>query len=108
MLAFSMPLLLSTVTGVILTVTDRYVLGKMTGLNDVGTYSLGYKLANTIRFLIIIPITLLCFQFSIKLSIHQEVKDFMPLYYLLFIYHNYSSTGDGPILGYYRKDFCPE
>jgi O-antigen/teichoic acid export membrane protein len=58
MLAFSLPLLLSTVTGVILTVTDRYVLGRMTGLNDVGTYSLGYKLANTIRFLIILPINL--------------------------------------------------
>jgi O-antigen/teichoic acid export membrane protein len=58
MLSFSLPLLLSTITGVILTVTDRYVLGKMTGLNDVGTYSLGFKLANTIRFLIIIPINL--------------------------------------------------
>jgi O-antigen/teichoic acid export membrane protein len=58
MLNFSLPLLLSTVTGVILTVTDRYVLGKMTSLTDVGTYSLGFKLANTVRFLIIIPINL--------------------------------------------------
>ena len=30
----------------------------MSGLNDVGTYSLAYKLANSIRFLIIIPVNL--------------------------------------------------
>ena len=52
MLKYSYPLMLAQISGIILTVSDRYVLNFMTTTSDVGLYSLGYKLANTIRVLI--------------------------------------------------------
>jgi O-antigen/teichoic acid export membrane protein len=58
MIVFSVPLLLSAVAGIILTITDRYMLRFLIGLDDVGTYTLSYKIANTIRFLLIIPVNL--------------------------------------------------
>ncbi len=49
MLAFSFPLVFAEISGVLLSIVDRYCLNFLGGLSDVGIYSLGYKMANTIR-----------------------------------------------------------
>jgi len=53
MLSFSLPLVLTTVSGIILNITDRYALRFLADLNTVGIYTLGYKVANTIRIVIV-------------------------------------------------------
>ena len=52
MLGFSTPLILSSLSAVILTVLDRYSLNYLVGLDDVGIYSTGYKIANVLLFVV--------------------------------------------------------
>jgi len=52
MLGFSTPLILSALSTVILTVLDRYSLNYLVGLDDVGIYSAGYKIANVLLFIV--------------------------------------------------------
>ncbi len=52
MLVYSYPLMFAEISGIVLTVSDRYVLNFMTTTSDVGLYSLAYRLSNTIRVLI--------------------------------------------------------
>jgi O-antigen/teichoic acid export membrane protein len=52
MLKYSYPLMFAEISGIILTVSDRYVLNFMTTTSEVGLYSLAYRLSNTIRVLI--------------------------------------------------------
>lgn len=52
MLVYSTPLIFAEISGILLTVSDRYILNYMTSISDVGIYSLGYKISNTIRVLI--------------------------------------------------------
>ena len=53
MLLFSYPLAISSISGVLLTVTDRYVVRYIGGLNDMGLYSLGFKVANVLKIFVI-------------------------------------------------------
>ncbi|MEF8811838.1 MAG: oligosaccharide flippase family protein, partial [Bacteroidales bacterium] len=53
MLLFSYPLAISSVSGVLITVTDRYVVRYIGGLNDMGLYSLGFKVANVLKIFVI-------------------------------------------------------
>ncbi len=53
MLFFSLPLMGASTATVVLSFADRYVLKFIGGLNDVGIYSLAYKLSNTIKVFII-------------------------------------------------------
>jgi len=53
MLSFSTPLIVTSLAGIILTVTDRYMLRFLVDLKAVGIYSLGFKVANTLRVFII-------------------------------------------------------
>lgn len=52
MLGYSFPLIFSSLSGLALTVLDRYCLNFMTGLDDVGIYSTGYKISNVILFVV--------------------------------------------------------
>ncbi len=58
MLQFSFPLMLASVANIALSVSDRYFLKFMASLKDVGTYSLGYKMANTIKVFLVTSIQL--------------------------------------------------
>jgi O-antigen/teichoic acid export membrane protein len=58
MLAFSLPLLLTALTGIILNVTDRYTLRFLTDYETVGIYTLGYKIANSIRVFVIASVSM--------------------------------------------------
>ena len=52
MLGFSTPLIFSSLSAVILTVLDRYSLNYIVGLDDVGVYTTGYKIANVMLFVV--------------------------------------------------------
>ena len=52
MLAFSTPLIFSSLSAVTLTVLDRYSLNYLVGLDDVGIYSAGYKISNVLLFVV--------------------------------------------------------
>ena len=58
MFAFGLPLMLTALTGIILNVTDRYVLRFLTDYESVGIYTLGYKIANTIRVFVIASVNM--------------------------------------------------
>jgi O-antigen/teichoic acid export membrane protein len=58
MLRFSYPLLFTSLAGIILTISDRYVLRFISDLSYVGIYSLGFKIANTLRVFIITSVNL--------------------------------------------------
>lgn len=52
MFVYGFPLMLTAAAGVILATTDRYMLGSKVGLEDTGIYSLGYRVANTLKIVI--------------------------------------------------------
>lgn len=58
MLKFSSPLLIVAVTGIFLNITDRYTLKFITDIDEVGKYSLGFKISNTIRVFIITSVNM--------------------------------------------------
>lgn len=58
MLKYGFPLMLASVSTVLLNTFDRYSLNFLTGLDAVGTYSLGFKIANSIKIIVISSIQL--------------------------------------------------
>lgn len=58
MLKYSYPLLIVNITGVLLNVTDRYALNFLTNLEEVGKYSLVFKISNTIRVFVITSVNM--------------------------------------------------
>lgn len=52
MLKFSLPLVMAELSGIILTISDRYCLNFLSSTAEVGVYSLGFKISNTIRVFI--------------------------------------------------------
>ncbi len=58
MFSFSFPLVLGSVSGILLATFDRYTLNYMSGLQDVGVYSLGFKIANAVKLLVVTSIQL--------------------------------------------------
>lgn len=53
MIKYRLPLIFSSIFIIVLSFTDRYALKFLSGLSDVGIYSLGYKLANSIKVIIV-------------------------------------------------------
>lgn len=53
MLSYSWPLAISTSLGLILTLSDRWLLKGMASLDIVGNYSLAYKISNIVKLLIV-------------------------------------------------------
>ena len=58
MLAYSYPLVLGSISGILLSIFDRFTLNYMAELQDVGVYSLGFRISNTIKILIISSVQL--------------------------------------------------
>ncbi len=52
MVQFSYPLMIASFGGVMLTVADRYIVRFIGGLNDIGIYSLGFKIGNLLKVLV--------------------------------------------------------
>ena len=53
MLSFSMPLVLASIAGIFLNITDRYALKFMDGLDKLGSYQFGFKIANAIKVIVL-------------------------------------------------------
>ena len=58
MLKYGLPLMLASVSTVLLNTFDRYTLNYLTNLDVVGTYTLGFRIANTIKVVVITSIQL--------------------------------------------------
>lgn len=58
MLKYGFPLMLASVSTVLLNTFDRYSLNFLADLDAVGTYSLGFKIANSIKIIVISSIQL--------------------------------------------------
>ncbi len=58
MLTYSYPLILAEVAGVVFTITSRYCLNFISTLHEVGIYSLGFKVANTLKVFIVSSVML--------------------------------------------------
>jgi len=58
MLAFGLPLVPSGIASIILTMSDRYLLQFLSTTDEVGLYSLGYKLGFVVNVIIVQPFTL--------------------------------------------------
>jgi O-antigen/teichoic acid export membrane protein len=69
MLAFSLPLVFSSVANVLLSVVDRYSLSFMGDMADVGVYSAGFKIANTLLMVFS------SFQLAITPVIYKKIND---------------------------------
>ncbi|MGD0343326.1 MAG: oligosaccharide flippase family protein, partial [Bacteroidales bacterium] len=53
MLAFSLPLMLASIAGFFITMTDRYTLKFMNGLAQLGSYQFGFKVSNSIKIIVV-------------------------------------------------------
>lgn len=56
MLVYSYPLIIASVSAILLNTLDRYFLNYFSGLKEVGLYSLGFKIANTVKVLIVMSV----------------------------------------------------
>ncbi|MFC0876841.1 oligosaccharide flippase family protein [Saccharicrinis sp. FJH2] len=52
MIRYGFPLMLASVSGVMLAVTDRYMLSSLSGLEETGVYSVGFRIANVLKLVI--------------------------------------------------------
>jgi O-antigen/teichoic acid export membrane protein len=69
MLVFSLPLVFSSVANVLLSVLDRYCLSFMGDMADVGIYSAGFKISNTLL------LVFSSFQLALTPIIYQKIND---------------------------------
>jgi O-antigen/teichoic acid export membrane protein len=56
MLVYSYPLIIASVSAILLNTFDRYFLNYYSDLKEVGLYSLGFKIANTVKVLIVMSV----------------------------------------------------
>ena len=66
MLSYGIPLMLASLSGVILSVTDRYMLNSMQGLERTAIYSVGYRISNTLKMLITTSLSLALLPLQMK------------------------------------------
>lgn len=76
MLQFSFPLMLSSLSGIVLNIADRYSLRFLADLATVGIYSLGFKVANTIRVFVVTSVNLALQPIIFKMMDAPENKRF--------------------------------
>ena len=58
LLAYSIPLIFSSIFTILLSVSDRYMLRILADLENVGLYSLGFKIANTTKVFLVTSVQL--------------------------------------------------
>ena len=77
MLNFAFPLMLSSSFAVILSIADRYSLTFISGLASVGIYSLGFKLANTLKIFVVTSVQLALVPTIFQMADKPEIKRFL-------------------------------
>ncbi len=58
LLKYSFPIMIASLVITLLNQVDRYILGAITGLKDVGIYGLAYNISGLINFLVVSPFSL--------------------------------------------------
>jgi len=53
MLSFSLPLVFASIAGIFLNLTDRYAIKFINGLEELGSYQFGFKIANAIKIIVL-------------------------------------------------------
>ena len=76
-ISYSFPMMLASLSGLFLIITDRYTLRFMAGLPDVGYYSLGFRIANTVRLFVSMSILSALTPMIMKQMNTPEGKAFM-------------------------------
>ena len=76
MFIFSLPLLFTAISGIILSVTDRYSLKFLGTLEDVGVYSLGFKIANILRTFVVTSVNMALYPVIYKMMDQPGNKRF--------------------------------
>lgn len=66
MLNYGFPLMLASLSGVLLAVTDRYMLNSMEGLERTAVYSVGYRIANTLKMVVSMSLSLALLPLQMK------------------------------------------
>jgi len=73
---YSYPLVFGAISGVMLTVIGRYILDFKSSLEDVGVYSFGFKIANSIKVFIIISMQMAISPIIYKVMYSSDNKRF--------------------------------
>ena len=76
MLAYGLPLMLASLSGVLLSVTDRYMLNSMEGLDRTAVYSIGYRIANTLKIVVTSSLGLALLPLKMKKIGEEESERF--------------------------------
>lgn len=101
MISYSFPLALASISGVLLTVADRYIIKFMMSIYDVGIYSLGFKTANTIKVFLISSIYLALSPINFKMMSHPDHKQF---YAKVMLYFGYTVMMAALCLALYSRE----
>jgi len=86
MLGYSSPLILAEVASVIFTITSRYCLNFLSTLHEVGIYSLGFKVANTLKVFIVSSVMLAISPMIFKKMNDPDAKRFYSKIMTYFAY----------------------
>lgn len=86
LLQFSLPLLFTSLLLIILTITDRYTLKFLGTLRDVGIYSLGFKISNFLRAVIISSVNMALFPVIYKMMDAPDNKRFYSKVMTYYLY----------------------
>jgi O-antigen/teichoic acid export membrane protein len=101
MISFSFPLMLTTLSGIILNITDRYTLRFITDLDTVGIYTLGFKIANTIRIVVISSVNLALQPVLFRM---MDVPDNKRFYSKAFTYFTFGLMFFVMLFAFYSKE----
>ena len=86
MLNYSLPLVLSSSFGTILVIADRLTLNFISGSESVGIYSLGHKLANTLKIVIVFSVQATLVPIIFQMVNKPDVKQFISKTFTYFTF----------------------
>jgi O-antigen/teichoic acid export membrane protein len=74
MVRFGLPLVLSNILAIVFTLSDRFIINAFHSGAEVGSFSIAYKIASIIQFVIIAPF-LTSYTFDYYKNMNEKVKD---------------------------------
>jgi O-antigen/teichoic acid export membrane protein len=86
MLRYSLPLMFSIISGLVLAQTDKFMLEKIHHISDTGIYSLGLKIANSVKIFIVMSVQLALSPIIYKMINNLEAKRFYSKIMTYFTY----------------------
>ena len=95
LLSYSLPIAVSTVMAIVMTLSDRFILKHYYDLGDVGQYSLAYKISNLIK-LFIVRSFIKSYSFKYYYDINNEDND--PFFYKSLTYFTFVAVYSGLFL----------